>query len=547
MVSQRAMFTASRIQTFTYLLGVCPFSIAFLVFINSSISFVVTDLIGLHDGEGDAVGTLGFADELLALAACPLWGVLSDRIGVRQVCTAGYIIIAIALVLFVQAKNVYPQLLLGRLLFSIGGAAVSTMVTAVLPVVTGRNPNRQIEEDGAESRTNAPSSRLAGFVGMSAGCGALISLLVLLPLPAHFQQLGISPVKAIQYSYYTVSVVALLVSVGCFIGLRGLPGEDGKAWTSLWTASQPEIRPIEPSSKSSYFTSFKTRFPYLNQFGSAITLGFRNRDILIGYLGGFVARASSVGISLFIPLFVNNYYRMSDLCDEQPMERTHPGAIKRSCPKAYVLASILTGVSQLVALIAAPAFGYLSERSRRYHLPLLVACLAGVVGYLVLALLRSPEFRGENGSPGIFVVMALIGVSQIGAIVCSLSVLSNGILSMTDPVGIDIATTDTDDEQGPTTARESDEQQPLLDTPATIGEQQQPSDLKGSIAGVYSLFGGAGILLLTKLGGLLFDALSSSAPFYIMAGFNGVLVIVGIVSGLVIRLRASQWRLSVAP
>jgi MFS family permease len=81
------MFTASRIQVSTYLLAVCPFSIAFLVFVNSSTSFVVTDLIGLREGEGDAVGTLGFADELLALAACPLWGVLSDRIGVRQVST----------------------------------------------------------------------------------------------------------------------------------------------------------------------------------------------------------------------------------------------------------------------------------------------------------------------------------------------------------------------------------------------------------------------------------------------------------------------------
>lgn len=79
------LFTATRGQTFTYLFAVCPFSIAFLVFINSSISFVVTDLIGLHDGEGDAVGTLGFADELLALAACPIWGLLSDRIGVRYV------------------------------------------------------------------------------------------------------------------------------------------------------------------------------------------------------------------------------------------------------------------------------------------------------------------------------------------------------------------------------------------------------------------------------------------------------------------------------
>lgn len=79
------MFTASRLQTATYLLGVCPFSIAFLVFINSSVSFVVTDLINLPSGEGDAVGTLGFADELLAVLACPIWGVISDHIGIRYV------------------------------------------------------------------------------------------------------------------------------------------------------------------------------------------------------------------------------------------------------------------------------------------------------------------------------------------------------------------------------------------------------------------------------------------------------------------------------
>ena len=79
------MFTATRVQVATYLLGVCPFSIAFLVFLNSSVSFVVTDLIGQEKGVGDAVGNLGFADELLALVACPLWGLLSDRIGVRYV------------------------------------------------------------------------------------------------------------------------------------------------------------------------------------------------------------------------------------------------------------------------------------------------------------------------------------------------------------------------------------------------------------------------------------------------------------------------------
>ena len=79
------MFTATRLQAVTYLLGVCLFSIAFLVFLNSSVSFVITDLIGQRTRVGDAVGTLGFADELVVLIACPAWGVISDRLGVRMV------------------------------------------------------------------------------------------------------------------------------------------------------------------------------------------------------------------------------------------------------------------------------------------------------------------------------------------------------------------------------------------------------------------------------------------------------------------------------
>lgn len=55
------------------------------MFLNSSISFVITDLIQQTDQVGNAVGTLGFADELLALIACPCWGLISDRIGVRTV------------------------------------------------------------------------------------------------------------------------------------------------------------------------------------------------------------------------------------------------------------------------------------------------------------------------------------------------------------------------------------------------------------------------------------------------------------------------------
>ncbi|KAJ5585878.1 hypothetical protein N7450_005665 [Penicillium hetheringtonii] len=474
MASSPALFTASRGQTLTYLLGVCPFSIAFLVFINSSVSFVVTDLIGLHDGEGDAVGTLGFADELLALAACPLWGVLSDRIGVRHVCTVGYSIIALSLVLFVQATNVYPQLLLGRLLFSLGGSAVSTMVTAVLPTVTGKSPSaysyrasvsseltitpERLRSGRSSSGTPvaSPSARLSGFVGLFAGCGALVSLGAFLPLPARFEKLGLSPSEAIQRSYYLVATVALIVSLISFIGLRNLPGKRRKGGNRYGNSS------------------LRRKWKIMTIIG-------------LGYVGGFVARASSVGISLFIPLAVNHYYRASGLCDEphEPMPGSGLGDIKRACPKAYILASILTGVSQLVALIAAPAFGFLTDKSRRYNFPLLLAALVGVVGYMAFGLLPNPQFKAPDGNGGVFVIMAFIGISQIGAIVCSLAVLSNGILS----VSIDDETLRKiyEEQHGSQSeGGESDETQSLL-AGSVNRRLQHLSHLKGSIAGVYSL------------------------------------------------------------
>lgn len=124
-------FTANRWQIATYLFGVALFSISFLVFLNSTLSFVITNRIGLEHGVGDAVGTLGFADELVALVGCPLWGMVSDRVGVAKVAVVGYAIVALSLFLFVQASNVYPQLLLGRLLFALGASA--TYAAAPLP------------------------------------------------------------------------------------------------------------------------------------------------------------------------------------------------------------------------------------------------------------------------------------------------------------------------------------------------------------------------------------------------------------------------------
>jgi MFS family permease len=336
------MFSATRLQVATYLLGVCPFSIAFLVFLNSSVSFVVTDLIGQDSKVGDAVGSLGFADELLALIACPIWGVVSDRIGVRWVCVLGYLIIALALVLLVQAKNVYPQLLLGRLLFSLGAAAASTMVTAVLPAVSSPElvddknstppPDRshnatesvtseatitqalyQSAGEGGSTRnpnsSHASSSKVAGLVGMLTGAGALIALTIFLPLPATFQKHGLSPGRALQHAFYIVAGVAFILSAWCFVGLRRLRFEETQ-------------REFSMDGKHSFTANAKRTGRNLLR---ALRAGFSRPDIALGYTGGFVARASSVGISLFIPLLVNALFLSSHLCHEETLES--PGGL----------------------------------------------------------------------------------------------------------------------------------------------------------------------------------------------------------------------------
>lgn len=248
----------------------------------------------------------------------------------------------------------------------------------------------------------------------------------------------------------------------------------------------------------------------------SVLLGFSDSRIAIGYVGGFVARASTVAISLFIPLFVNTYFISNGFCRGSPNDPSPE--LKKECRAAYVLSSILSGVAQLIGLLCAPLFGYLSGRTRRVYYPVVVAGAFGIIGYTVLPQLASPELKdadGRGGSPVILVVVALVGISQIGAIVCSLGSLGQGVLAAELPPSVLREPSIAPDDD------ESAESDPLVQD-SNEGDAVSRVRLKGSIAGVYSLCGGAAILILTKVGGLLFDKVSHGAPFYMMAVFNAV-------------------------
>ncbi|KAG4030499.1 hypothetical protein MFRU_012g02320 [Monilinia fructicola] len=568
------------VQAVTYLLAVCLFSISFLVFLNSSVSFVITDLIGIKEGVGDLVGTLGFVDEVVALIACPAWGILSDRLGVRVVCVLGYFIVGLALILFVQAKNVFPQLLLARLFFSVGGAATATMVTAILPSMTARetdnsessplsrsalpeNVRHSIATESIDSevtitpanynggrgsssgdhpkptkQSGSSAPRLAGLVGVFTGCGALVALIAFLPLPAQFSRMkGVSQGQAVADSFYVVGVVSLTVSCFCFIGLRGLAGEEGKGWRLL--LGRPVVRDTVEFDHPHHGRENTEKFqPYWKLMSDSTILGFKDARIGLGYVGGFVARASSVGISLFIPLYINSYFIGHGFCQGSPNDPSPE--LKKECRRAYVLAAELTGASQLIALLCAPLFGYLSDRYRRFNIPLLAASIFGIIGYIGFAQLVSPEpkdINGRGGSPVVFVMVGLIGISQIGAIVCSLGLLGRGVLgdeggySLSSQLQDAVSAADPD-------SYDANETAPLIASPRRKSSSR--NHLKGSIAGVYSLSGGAAILLLTKLGGYLFDNLSTGAPFYMLAIFNALLLVIGVGAGTYREIRTAQ-------
>ncbi|KAL9944730.1 hypothetical protein ACHAQF_006661 [Verticillium nonalfalfae] len=553
--------STTPLQAVTYLLGISLFSISFLVFLNSSVSFVITDLIGVKDGVGDIVGTLGFVDEIVALVACPVWGLVSDRLGVRWVAVIGYTVIGLSLFLFVQAGNVYPQLLLARIFFAVGATAAATMVTAILPSLTGESgdaddgsttslfkptqnarhsiamslesdititPERYrgiepTEEETAVSSQERSSistlekpSALAGFVGLFTGCGALVALSVFLPLPARFGDIdGVTPAEAITDSFYVVGIVSFFVAIFVFIGLRDLQGEDGKGWRVLLGLRNRDGEPTEQESHEK-----QKVLPYLRLLRDSVSLGFSDSQIALGYLGGFVARASTVAISLFIPLFVNTFFISNGFCQGSPHDPSPE--LKKECRSAYILASILTGVAQLCGLICAPIFGYLSRRPGAVNWPIIVATVFGIVGYIALPQLSSPEYKnvdGRGGSPAIFFIAALLGISQIGAIVCSLGSLGRGVLTADLPKTQVVATL----EESTEALEAEGEHAPLLAHEASVDVVSRVR-LKGSIAGVYSWCGGIAILLLTKLGGYLFDSSSVGAPFYMMAVFNGLLL-----------------------
>lgn len=119
--------------------------------------------------------------------------------------------------------------------FSVESEATITpeRYTRSLSTDSRASQGQQGQQQRAATKQGKPSA-LAGYVGLFTGCGALVALVLFLPLPARFgERDGVTPGQAVAYSFYVVGGISLAVAVFVLIGLRNLHGEEGKGWKTL--------------------------------------------------------------------------------------------------------------------------------------------------------------------------------------------------------------------------------------------------------------------------------------------------------------------------
>ncbi|MEI6847002.1 MAG: MFS transporter [Chlorobiaceae bacterium] len=132
-------------------------------------------------------------------------------------------------------------------------------------------------------------------------------------------------------------------------------------------------------------------------------------------------------------------------------------------------------ISQASALLWAPVIGPLIDRWNR--VTALIVCMAlASIGYLSLGLIGNPH------EPASIIFFVLLGIGQISS---------------------------------------------FLGAQSLIG-QEAPKAERGSVIGMFNISGAVGILVITGIGGRLFDSMNPKVPFIVVGAINALIMMAGI-------------------
>ncbi|GAA5985695.1 hypothetical protein JCM10908_007076 [Rhodotorula pacifica] len=478
-------------------------TVAFLVFINAASPFVITSLPRRlpPDAIGSATSRLLLADELTALSLYLPVGALVDSAewGLKRCAIAGYGIAAVALVAYTRAPGL-RWLIVARIVFAVGGSTLVTTMSALLlnmsavpdpdssrdtttatsppcadeQTETSRllnNPRRGSTSSTVSAKSFSKSSRSAGILAFAGGTGAVIAVFGFLRLPTVLARFSpeadaSSPAAlrfGLQTTFHLLAALAILQAI--FLACALPPS----------ASSNPESRDGRP---------FKVAVREVgNKLVEGFRLGAKDGNIALGYASSFASRAQTTVTNAFLPLLIERYFSKYHLCDTPPDSLLPPRVDRDSCRRAYILASALTGIVQLLSLVLSPLVGYLasspttSRLTRHPHAALLgSASLVGVVAFVGYSTLPRD---GDPRSGLTWVYASGVGVAQAAGVVLSLALVTTG--------------------RGRIVAADS----------------ARRAEIAGTLSGAYGFSGGLGILFVGASAGFLFDKWPG-APFALM-------------------------------
>jgi MFS family permease len=277
--------------------------------------------------QGRTVAALNFANELLALCLVAPFGALADKIGRRAVYAGGFLWLAAGFMLYPLARTV-PQLAGCALFFSVGVAAVGTMLGTVL----------------ADTPREESRGRLVGIAGVAQGLGALALVAILGSAPKWLVEAGVDESRAGRITLWIAAIASAASALIVFAGLkRGTPSERAPA------------------------------LPLLRILREGVTAARANPRILLSCLLQFGSFGDRVVLGTFLMLRLQQAW----------LERGFSMAEAASRARVPFIAAMVAG------LLTALAVGFLLDRVDRMRLGVAAMGLAALA-YLLCGFIDDP-------------------------------------------------------------------------------------------------------------------------------------------------------------
>ncbi len=319
-------YTPMNAATYVFAAFITIGMLAFVSFIQPYL--LNTNLQIPADSQGRAVGLLGFSNEIVALLLVAPFGALADKIGRRPVYALGFVWLAAGFFLYPLART-FPQLLACALFFSVGVAAVGTMLATVL----------------ADTPKEESRGLLVGITGFFQGLGATLAVLLLGRVPQKLAADGMDAVTAGRVTLGIAAGLCLLTALACWLGLkRGTPSQVGE------------------------------REPLLALLRTGVAAAKRNPRIWFACMLQFVSFADRIVLGSFFSL------RLQQSAIAQGISPAEAVSLART---PFVIAS-------LAGLLFAVVFGLLLDKVNRVTAGVVAMAIAGI-GYFAGGLVGDPN------------------------------------------------------------------------------------------------------------------------------------------------------------